>query len=73
MENDTAISYTNVEFLSNNELLVKDTYNLELFTVHSIKKFKYTFDVPVHAMLYRGGLTDYTLVTDNAMEEVRLK
>lgn len=73
MENDTAISYTNVEFLSNDELLVKDTYNLELFTVHSIKKFKYTFDVPVHAMLYRGGLTDYMLVTDNAMEEVRLK
>ena len=73
MEHDTNIAYTDVAFLYNNELVVKDNNNLELFTIHSIKKFKYTFDMPVYAMLSGSGLSEYMLVTDNTIEEVRLR
>lgn len=73
MENDTPVSYTNVEFLSNNELLINNSYNCELYTVHSIKKFSYTFEVPMYGLLYRGGSNDYMLITESTMEEVRLR
>ena len=44
MENDTTIAYDNIEFLSNNEICVKNTTQVEIFTIHSIKKFSYEFD-----------------------------
>lgn len=73
MENDSLLTYTNVQFLSNNEILVNDAYSCELFTIHSIKKFSHTFDKPLYAMLYNSGVNEYTIISEDAIEEVRLK
>ena len=43
MENDTEIAYNRIELLDNNEICVRDDYNCELFTIHSIRKFRYRF------------------------------
>ena len=44
MENDTTNPYDSIEFLSNNEICVRNATKCEIFTVHSIKKFTYEFD-----------------------------
>lgn len=73
MENDTAVAYTRVEFLDNSEVCVRDDHNCELFTIHSIRKFSYTFDEELYAVLSGSGSQNYTFVLDGKTEEVRLK
>lgn len=73
MENDTDMQYTNVEFNSNNEICLTNQYECEIYTVHSIKKFAYTFDTAIYKILYESGVNNYIVIREGAMDEVRLK
>ena len=73
MENDISIPYTKVEFLSNNEICVTTETECELFTLHSIKKFTYTFEKPIYKIIARDGAQNYTFIFKETTEEVRLK
>ncbi|MCM1284480.1 MAG: DUF5711 family protein [Muribaculaceae bacterium] len=73
MENDTTLAYSQVEFLDNNEICVRDSHRCELFTVHSIHKFSYTFDEELYKVLSGSGSKNYTLVLEGVTKEVRLK
>jgi len=73
MENDTAIVYDNIDFLSNNEICVSNKTQCELFTVHSIKKFSYTFDKELYKIIAGNGRRKYTFIFKETTEEVRLK
>lgn len=73
MENDTEIAYTRVEFLDNNEVCVREAHRCELFTIHSIRKFSYTFDEELYKVLSGKGSQDYTFVLEGLTEEVHLK
>lgn len=73
MENDTAMSYENIELLSNNEICVSNATECELFTIHSIKKFSYTFDQTLMKVHNQATLNDYVFVMENEMNEVRLR
>ena len=73
MENDTDMQYTNVEFNSNNEICLTNQYECEIYTVHSIKKFAYTFDTVIYKILYESGVNNYIVIREGAMDEVRLK
>lgn len=73
MENDTEIAYNRIELLDNNEICVRDDYNCELFTVHSIRKFRYTFDRQLYNVLSGSDGQNYTLVLNGEIEEVRLQ
>ena len=73
MENDISIPYTKVEFLSNNEICVTNELECELFTLHSIKKFEYTFEEPIYKIIARDGAQNYTFIFKETTEEVRLK
>ncbi|MBQ2283359.1 MAG: hypothetical protein II250_04180 [Agathobacter sp.] len=73
MENDTAIMYDAICFLDNNEICVKNQYECELFTIHSIKKFSYRFDTKLMDILSNGNGQDYIFLFDEAIEEVHLK
>ena len=73
MENDTAIPYTNIEFLDSNEICVRDTYSCELFTIHSIRKFATTFDKELFKVMSGGDSVSYTFVLENETDEVRLR
>ena len=73
MENDTQIAYDTIEFLDNNEICVRDANQCEIYTIHSIKKFAYTFDSKLYKILSGSGSTSYTFILENETDEVRLK
>lgn len=73
MENDTAIAYDRIEFLDNNEVCVRDDYNCEIYTIHSIRKFSYKFDQQLYKILSGTDSQSYTFVLSGETDEVRLK
>lgn len=73
MENDTVIPYTQIEFLDNNEICVRDSHSCEIFTIHSIRKFSYTFDEELLKILPGGDSVSYTFVLESETNEVRLR
>lgn len=73
MENDTNLMYEAISFLDNNEICVKNQYECELFTIHSIKKFSYQFDTELMDVLSNGNGQDYIFLFDETIEEVHLK
>ena len=73
MENDTDMQYSNIDFLSNNEVCLTSQYECEIYTVHSIKKFSYTFDTEIYKVFYESGVNNYVIIHEGAMDEVRLK
>lgn len=73
MENDTAIAYDRIEFLDNNEVCVRDDYNCEIYTIHSIRKFSYKFDQQLYKILSGTDAQSYTFVLNGETDEVRLK
>lgn len=73
MENDTSVVYDKIEFLANNEICVSNSTECQLFTVHSIKKFSYTFDKEIVKVLSGETEQNYTFIFKNTIEEVKLK
>ena len=73
MENDISISYDKVEFLSNNEICVTNESECEIFTIHSIKKFSYTFEKPIYKIISGDSGQNYTFIFKETTEEVKLK
>lgn len=73
MENDTMMAYEWVEFLSNNEICIRNDHECELYTIHSIKKFSYMFDEELYKVIPQGLGADYIFILDGTTEEVRLQ
>ena len=73
MENDTSVAYDTIEFLSNNEICVTNETECELFTIHSIKKFAYTFDKTLYRIIAGDNAQSYIFIFNETTEEVRLK
>ena len=73
MENNTSVAYDKIEFLSNDEICVTNATECELFTVHSIKKFSYTFDNEIYKVLAGNTEQNYTFIFKDTIEEVKLK
>lgn len=73
MENDTKILYDSISFLENNEICIRNRQECELITIHSIKKFAYTFEQDLYYIASKDRYQNYVFVLDNTMEEVRLK
>lgn len=73
MENDTSVAYDTVEFLSNKEICVTNKTECEIFTIHSIKKFSYSFDKTIYKIIAGDSGQNYTFIFEETTEEVKLK
>ena len=73
MENETTIAYDKIEFLDNNEICVRNTHDCELYTIHGIRKFSYTFDKDIYKILSGSDSQSYTFVFNGERDEVRLQ
>lgn len=73
MENETTLDYDRIEFLSNNEICVTNDMECEIFTIHSIKKFAYTFEKELYKIVAGGSGQNYTFIFKETTDEVRLK
>lgn len=73
MEKDFKIPYQQIEFLSNHEVCIMGDTECEIYTLWGVKKFSYTFDMPIHKVLSGKMGWNYTFILDGAMDEVKLK
>ena len=73
MESDISVAYDRIEFLSNNEVCVSNATECEIFTIHGVKKFKYTFDEELYKILAGDTKQNYTFIFRDTIEEVKLK
>ena len=73
MESDLSIAYNKIEFLSNNEVCASNATECEIFTIHGVKKFQYTFDEELYKILAGDTKQNYTFIFKDTIEEVRLK
>lgn len=73
MEKDFDLEYSRIEFLSNNEICIRNENACDIYTMRGIYKFHYEFDQALYQILPGGAGLNYTFVLRDATEKVRLK
>lgn len=73
MEKDFAMEYTDIEFLSNNEICIRNENTCDIYTIRGIYKFHHEFEETVYKIIPGGSGLNYTFVLEDATEKVRLK
>lgn len=73
MEKDFEQEYDSIQFLSNDEIYIKNENICDLYTLRGIHKFHYEFDQELYQVLPGGMGLNYTFVLSDATEKVRLK
>ena len=65
--------YTEIGFLSNNEVCILNDHSCDIYTVRGIYKFHYDFDEELYKVISGGTGLNYTIILENSTEKVRLK
>ena len=73
MDKDFGLDYSEIEFLSNNEVCVSNDYSCDIYTARGIYKFHYDFDEKIQKVIAGGTGLNYTFVLDGKTEKIRLK
>ena len=73
MEKDFNLEYTQIEFLSNNEVCVRNENICDIYTLRGVYKFHYEFDQALYRVLPGVSSLNYTFVLNDVTEKVRLK
>lgn len=73
LEKDISMEYTDVEFLSNHEICVRNENICDIYTIHGIYKFHHEFEEKLYKIISGSSNLNYTLVLENTTEKVRLK
>lgn len=73
MEKDFEMEYSSIEFLSNNEICIRNEAACDIYTLRGVYKFHYEFDRELYQIIPGGTGLNYTFVLKDATERVRLK
>lgn len=73
METDFSLEYDNVSFLSNGEICVQNETACDLYTVGGVYRFHYEFENILYCVIPGKMGLNYSFVTDNETQKVRLK
>lgn len=73
LEQKFQLSYQNIEFLDNHEICITNEYECKIYTLRGVKKFAYQFDIPLYKIFSGTFGRNYTFLSENAMEQVKLK
>ncbi|MGN0352944.1 MAG: DUF5711 family protein [Roseburia sp.] len=73
MERDFSMEYETVEFLSNDEICIRNANSCELYTIRGIYKFHYDFEQELYQIIPGGTDRNYTFVLSEVTEKVKLK
>lgn len=73
MERDFSMDYTAIEFLSNNEICIRNKNACEIYTIHGIFKFHYNFDKELYQIISGETSQRYLFLLDGVTEKVKLK
>ena len=73
LEKDISMEYTDIEFLSNNEICIHNEDTCDIYTIHGIYKFHHEFEQKLYRIIPGNSGLNYTLVLEDTTEKVRLK
>ncbi len=73
MERDFAMEYDTVEFMSNDEICVRNANACDIYTIRGIYKFHYEFDEELYRIIPGGTDRNYTFILEGVTENVKLK
>lgn len=71
-EKEIKLSYNDVKILDNNEIMLTNGQDVELYTSYGVKKFEYTFDDNLYNIIPITG-ENYIFVRNGKTESVKLK
>ncbi len=66
-------SYTSCKINDNNEVVLSDRQNINLYTKYGIHKFSYKSEEMIYEILPWDGTTNYYLIKKKATEKIRLR
>lgn len=73
MEKDIAEEYTDIEFLSGDEICIRNENVCDIYTIRGIYKFHYEFNGELYKVIPGASGLNYTFILNNTTEKVRLK
>lgn len=73
MSRPTNMLYTDIEFLDNGMICIRNKNSCEIMSSHGIKKFEHTFDQELYKILSADYSAEYVFVLDGMTEEVHLR
>ncbi len=66
-------SYTYVEMLRNNDIIVQNENEMSIYTKYGIKKFFYAFENNIIEIIPNGGRREYVLYQNGVAQHIRLR
>ena len=73
MEKNFALEYTEIEFLSNDEICIQNEDTCDIYSIMGIYKFHHEFKETIYKVIPGNSGLNYTFVLEDATEKVRLK
>lgn len=67
------LEYTDIGFLQNGLLCIRNEKSVQLFTMRGNKRFEYTFDRNVYDVISGSGQTDYWIILSGETYRIKLK
>lgn len=65
--------YQYFKIMNNNEFVLSDGYNVEVYSVFGVKRFTCQFTDVIHEFLYTGKYREYTLIRTGQMERIKVR
>ena len=72
MEKDFGLDYSSIEFLTNNEICIRNANVCDIYTVHGVYKFHHEFEEELFEIIPGKLKLNYTLVLKDTTQRIRL-
>lgn len=73
MEQDIGLDYTEISFLQNGLLCVRNEKSIALYTIRGNKRFEHTFDRNIYDVISGSGQLEYLFVLSGETDRIKLK
>jgi hypothetical protein len=71
---DFSMNYSDIEFLDNNEICIRNNLECAIFTLRGARRFHYNFERPIWKVMSQRGIgRRYLFIMDQVTERVRLR
>lgn len=73
LEQKFELDYTDICFLQNGLLCIRNDTSVQLYTMRGSKRFEYTFDRNIYDIISGSGQLDYWIIMSGETDRIRLK
>lgn len=73
LEQKFDLDYTDIGFLQNGLLCIRNENSIQLYTMRGSKRFEYTFDRSIYDVLSGSGQLDYWFILSGETDRIKLK